>query len=137
MLALPTSEWQRYDKLDTGELAHLLLELAAMPTRPNCANTSVDQRCQKALATCRAPRHADTCPLRRCSRMGGLPRDLERGGSKYGTMNVRKVLYSAPSRLVGRRLKVRIYSDKLECWLGNVCVLEPRRGQSDGGERAG
>ncbi|NHZ66817.1 IS21 family transposase [Massilia genomosp. 1] len=51
--------------------------------------------------------------------------------TKYGTMTVRKVLYSAPSRLVGHRLKVRIFSDKLECWLGNVCVLELRRGQPD------
>jgi transposase InsO family protein len=51
--------------------------------------------------------------------------------TKYGTMTVRKVLYTAPSRLVGHRLKVRIYSEKLECWLGNVCVLELRRGQPD------
>jgi hypothetical protein len=28
-------------------------------------------------------------------------------------------------------LKVRVYSEKLECWLGNVCVLELRRGQPD------
>lgn len=26
---------------------------------------------------------------------------------------------------------MRIYSEKLECWLGNVCVLELRRGQPD------
>ena len=51
--------------------------------------------------------------------------------TKYGTMTVKKVLYTAPSRLVGHRLKVRIYSEKLECWLGNVCVLELLRGQPD------
>lgn len=51
--------------------------------------------------------------------------------TKYGTITVKKVLYTAPSRLVGHRLKVRIYSEKLECWLGNVCVLELRRGQPD------
>lgn len=51
--------------------------------------------------------------------------------TKYGTMTIRKVLYTAPSRLVGHRLKVRIYSERLECWLGNVCVLELRRGQPD------
>jgi hypothetical protein len=44
-------------------------------------------------------------------------------------MTVKKVLYTAPSRLVGDRLKVRIFSDKLECWLGDVCVLELTRGQ--------
>ncbi len=51
--------------------------------------------------------------------------------TKYGTMTVKKVLYTAPSRLVGYRLKVRVYGDKLTCWLGNVCVLELRRGQLD------
>ena len=51
--------------------------------------------------------------------------------TKYGTMTVKKVLYTAPSRLVGHRLKVRVYGEKLECWLGNVCVLELRRGQLD------
>jgi hypothetical protein len=51
--------------------------------------------------------------------------------TKYGTMTIRKVLYTAPSRLVGHRLKVRVYSERLECWLGNVCVLELRRGQPD------
>jgi hypothetical protein len=49
--------------------------------------------------------------------------------TKFSTMTVKKVLYTAPSRLVGHILKVRVYSDKLECWLGNVCVLELRRGQ--------
>jgi len=51
--------------------------------------------------------------------------------TKFGTITVKKVLYTAPSRLVGHRLKVRVYSEKLEGWLGNVCVLELRRGQPD------
>lgn len=49
--------------------------------------------------------------------------------TKFGTMTIKKVLYTAPSRLVGHRLKVRVYSDRLECWLGHVCVLELGRGQ--------
>jgi hypothetical protein len=57
--------------------------------------------------------------------------------TKYGTMTVKKVLYTAPSRLVGHRLKVRIFSDKLECWLGDVCVLELTRGQPDGANGRG
>ena len=51
--------------------------------------------------------------------------------TKYCTMTVKKVLYTAPSRLVGHRLKVRVFAERLECWLGNVCVLELRRGQPD------
>lgn len=48
--------------------------------------------------------------------------------TKFSTFTVKKVLYTAPSRLVGHMLKVRVYSDRLECWLGSVCVLELRRG---------
>jgi len=51
--------------------------------------------------------------------------------TKYCTMTVKKVLYTVPSRLVGHRLKVRVYAERLECWLGNVCVLELQRGQPD------
>jgi transposase InsO family protein len=51
--------------------------------------------------------------------------------TKWCTMTVKKVLYTAPSRLVGHRLKVRVYSERLEAWLGDVCVLELRRGQVD------
>lgn len=51
--------------------------------------------------------------------------------TKFGTMTVKRVLYTTPSRLVGHRLKVRVYTDRLECWLGDVCVLELVRGQPD------
>jgi hypothetical protein len=35
-----------------------------------------------------------------------------------GTIRVRGVLYTVPSRLVGTRLKVHIYDDRLVCFLG-------------------
>lgn len=57
--------------------------------------------------------------------------EVDANVTKYGTMTVKKVLYTVPTRLVGHRLKVRVYSDKLACWLGNVCLLELRRGQPD------
>jgi transposase InsO family protein len=50
------------------------------------------------------------------------------GVTKYSTLTVTKVLYTVPSRRVGHRLKVRVYSERLECCLGNVCVFERRRG---------
>ena len=46
-------------------------------------------------------------------------------------MTVKKVLYTASSRLVGYRLKLRSDDERLECWLGNVRVIELRRGQPD------
>ena len=33
------------------------------------------------------------------------------------------ILYSAPSRLIGHRLKVRLYSDRLDCYLAGSLVL--------------
>ncbi len=55
--------------------------------------------------------------------------EVDAGVTKYSTLTVKKVLYTVPSRLVGYRLKVRVYSERLECWMGNVCVFELRRGQ--------
>jgi len=41
---------------------------------------------------------------------------------------VRAILYSAPSRLIGHRLKVRLYSDRLDCYLSGALVLTLPRG---------
>ena len=43
--------------------------------------------------------------------------------TRCGTFTVRGVLYSAPSRLIGHRLKVRLYSDRLDCYLSGALVL--------------
>jgi hypothetical protein len=48
--------------------------------------------------------------------------------TRCGTFTVRNILYSAPSRLIGHRLKVRIYSDRLECYLSGTLVLTRPRG---------
>ena len=48
--------------------------------------------------------------------------------TRCGTFTVRAVLYSAPSRLIGHRLKVRLYSDRLECFLSGALVLTLARG---------
>ena len=48
--------------------------------------------------------------------------------TRCGTFTVRAILYSAPSRLVGQRLKVRLYSDRLDCYLSGALVLTRVRG---------
>jgi len=48
--------------------------------------------------------------------------------TRCGTFTVRDILYSAPSRLIGHRLKVRVYSDRLECYLSGAMVLTLARG---------
>ncbi|MEO6064517.1 MAG: IS21 family transposase [Lysobacterales bacterium] len=49
--------------------------------------------------------------------------------SKFGTFNVRGVLYSAPSRLIGHRLTVRVYLDRVEGFVGGVQMLARPRAQ--------
>jgi hypothetical protein len=43
---------------------------------------------------------------------------------------LRKVFYTVPSRLIGYRLRIRLYDDRLECFLGQSHVLTLRRGRS-------
>ncbi|MFM0348214.1 IS21 family transposase [Paraburkholderia sp. RL17-347-BIC-D] len=47
--------------------------------------------------------------------------------TRCGTFTVRCVLYSAPSRLIGHRLKVRLYSDRLDCYLSGALVHSTAR----------
>jgi hypothetical protein len=42
---------------------------------------------------------------------------------------LKKVFYSVPSRLIGHRLRVRLYDDRLECFLGSTVVISLRRGR--------
>src|SRR5665213_277228 len=43
---------------------------------------------------------------------------------------LRKVFYSVPSRLIGHRLRVRLYDDRLECFQGATPIVTLRRGRA-------
>ena len=43
------------------------------------------------------------------------------------TINVRHVVYSVPSRLIAERLCVRLYDDRLECYLGSTHAVTLKR----------
>jgi len=43
--------------------------------------------------------------------------------SSSSTIEVRRVIYTVPSRLQGEVLNVRIYDDRLVCYLGSHCVV--------------
>ena len=57
--------------------------------------------------------------------------------TRCGTFTVRGILYSAPSRLIGHRLKVRLYSDRLDCYLSGALVLTLARGVRSPGSGRG
>ena len=80
-------------------------------------NTRVAVRLVTERATLR------TLPPRRTVEYEEVPARV----SKYAIFTVRGAQHSAPSRLVGQRLMVRVYTDHIECWLGGTCVLERPR----------
>src|SRR4051794_26971433 len=57
--------------------------------------------------------------------------------TRASAFTVRGVLYSAPSRLIGHRLKVRLFHDRLDCYLGASLVLTVPRGHPPPGKSRG
>jgi hypothetical protein len=54
-----------------------------------------------------------------------------------GGFILRRVFYSAPSRLIGHRLRVHLYDDRLECFLGATPMMALRRGRPLSDNRGG
>ncbi len=72
-------------------------------------------------------------PVRRTSEY----EEAEARVTKYSTVSVKRILYSVPSRLIGHRPKFRIYPERIEAWLGDVCVFEAVRGVIPSGKQRG
>jgi len=49
--------------------------------------------------------------------------------TRSGGFFLRRIFYTVPSRLIGHRLRVRLYDERLECLLGGTPVLSLRRGR--------
>jgi len=54
--------------------------------------------------------------------------------TRSGGFLLRRVFYTVPSRLIGHRLRVRLYDDRLECLLGTTLVVTLPRGRSAQGK---
>ena len=72
-------------------------------------------------------------PARRTSEF----EEVDERVTKFGTFTVKRILYSTHSRLIGHRLKVRLYTDRIEGWLGGTCVMEAPRGRVAAGQQRG
>jgi hypothetical protein len=67
-------------------------------------------------------------------------RDFERTivcVTSSGGFTLRKVFYTVPSRLIGHRLRVHLFDDRLDCFLGGTHVLSLPRGRSRGNGKHG
>jgi hypothetical protein len=93
--------------------------------------TRLNRRIQTRLAEDRSQLAA--LPMRRTSEY----EEIEARVTKFSTVSIRRVLYSVPSRLIGHRLQFRLYPERLEGWLGGVCVFESVRGAVPAGKRRG
>lgn len=62
--------------------------------------------------------------------------ELDARVSKFALFTVRKESYTVPSRLVGHRLKVRLYDDRVAAYLGETRVFEAPRVRAAGEGRA-
>jgi hypothetical protein len=63
--------------------------------------------------------HLKPLPLRRSADYDELTVRV----SSSSTINVRHVVYSVPSRLVGQLLRVRLWDDRLSCYVGHNEVM--------------
>jgi transposase InsO family protein len=50
---------------------------------------------------------------------------------------LKKVFYSVPSRLIGHRLRVRLYDDRLDCFLGSTHLMTLQRSRPDASGKRG
>jgi len=55
--------------------------------------------------------------------------------SSSSTINIRRVIYSVPSRMIGERLCIRLYDDRLECYLGSAWAVTLQRLHPKGNKR--
>jgi hypothetical protein len=49
--------------------------------------------------------------------------------SRTGGFTLRKAFYTVPSRLIGRRLRVRLFDDRLEVFIGGTHLMTLPRGR--------
>ncbi|EDM5081832.1 TPA: IS21-like element ISPlge2 family transposase [Salmonella enterica] len=70
-------------------------------------------------------------PQRRCADY----EELSVRVSSSSTINVRHVVYSVPSRLIGQMLKVRLWDDRLSCYVGSDEVMSSQRVRAPKGKR--
>lgn len=72
-------------------------------------------------------------PARRTAEFEEIPARV----SKFAVFNLKGMLYSVPSQLIGHRLMVRQYAQHVEGWFGGQCVVSLPRAKPAEGQRVG
>ncbi len=93
------------------EYRQFVAEVAARANARVSKALTVERACLRAL------------PARRSSDY----EELDARVTKFALLSVKKASYSVPSRLIGHRLKVRLYDERIEAYLGEHRVFEAAR----------
>ena len=125
-----------------GTLKHFARPGAAAARQPRVRHagrvSALPGRGDRRAPTAASPRRwrSNGPACSRCRR-GAPPstRRSMRGSPSSRLFTVRGVLYSAPSRLIGHRLKVRVYAERIEAISGRECACSKRHGLAAAGQR--
>jgi hypothetical protein len=99
-------------------------DLAAWRALVDALVGRANARRSKAVAAERA--HLQDLPARRTTDHDEVLVTVTRSGGFI----LRRIFYTVPSQLIGHRLRVRLYDDRLECLLGSTLVLTLLRGRT-------
>jgi transposase len=101
------------------EYREFIREATKQHNRQNTKNIEVERASLRQLPATKAADYTEAVAVVSCT----------------STIEIKRVTYSVPSRLIGERLHVRLYNDKLECYLGAAHAitlartLRPAHGQ--------
>lgn len=95
------------DFISLEEYRNFITEVVKQHNRYNCKNLEAERVVLQPLPSTKAVDYKEAVVVI----------------SSTSTFQLKRVTYSVPSRLIGERLYVRIYSDRLECYLGSKQTL--------------
>ena len=98
------------------------------PTAPSSRASACRHNARRAKAVAAERGTLKTLPKRRTTDFATVSANVTRNS----TINVDRVLYSVPSRLIGHKIEVRVFDDRLECFLGPDPVMRLTRVRTDG-----
>ena len=100
---------------DLATYRRFIAELVSRRNRHHRSQIDIERAVLKSL------------PPRRCDDFEEIPVVV----TSSGGFTLRKVFYSVPSRLIGHRLRVRLYDDRLELFIGSSPLMTINRGRAE------
>ena len=126
-----------------GHLKHAVRDALLLRGSRNFADVAAYRAFVDELVSRRNARHRARIDVERAV-LQPLPRsrtqDFEEVRVRVtssGGFTLRKVFYTVPSRLVGHRLMVRLYDDRLELFIGATALMSVPRGRACSGGKHG